>query len=182
MDNIHTYPDLFRAVLISLSAFLFGLVLFGAFQAWRDRYEPPPRRLPLAAVLIFLVGYLSLLVQVAYGRWINLGEPRLTAASLGAFVALMINVVAIGVIVYYRRDAQTAGLVEIRTHGKGYLAMFLRMKIFDNVLDDEQHMEVYGTPHPGRRRADKMCPLELMDHIEDRIRDPDMDRRKRLSD
>lgn len=88
-----TSPDLFRAALISLSALLAGIVIFGAYAAWRDRYLPVPRRAPIATVLMFVAGYLLLLAQLMMERWMSLGT-QITPSAWTALSAVMMNVVA----------------------------------------------------------------------------------------
>lgn len=93
-----TSPDLFRAALISLSALLIGVVLFGAYAAWRDRYLPVPRRAPIVTILMFVAGYVLLLAQLIMERWINLGE-QIGPAAWTALAAVTLNVVAMAMLV-----------------------------------------------------------------------------------
>jgi drug/metabolite transporter (DMT)-like permease len=91
-------PDLFRAVMISLAALLIGTVVFGAYMAWRDRFMPVPRRAPFAAVLVFVAGYVLLLVLLIVDRWNNLGKSMSPGAVI-AMLALALNVVSMVMLV-----------------------------------------------------------------------------------
>jgi hypothetical protein len=86
-------PDIFRSVLISLAALLIGTVTVGAYTAWRDRLVPVPRRAPFSVVLLFVTGYVLLLVQLVVDRWLNLGDSVGPGAIL-AMLALALNAVA----------------------------------------------------------------------------------------
>lgn len=123
-----TAPDIFRGVLISLAALLVGIVLAGAYQAWRDRYLPVPKRLPLPLVLTFLAGYVLLLCQLVVDRWVQLGN-EVTPSAWVAMLAVLVNAVAmLGLVIHSRpgpdlaeRHARFHRTVELFRESLSYL-------------------------------------------------------------
>lgn len=137
-----TSPDLFRTILISLSALLVGIVLFGAYAAWRDRYLPVPRRAPLATVLLFVAGYVLLLMQSMMERWMNLGE-QIGPAAWVALAAVTLNVLAMFMLV---RSAQPGpGMAERHAQFQRTLQLFRESL---SLLDTMNQMNWEGQ-HPG---------------------------------
>jgi hypothetical protein len=121
-------PDLFRTILISFAALLIGVVLFGAYAAWRDRFLPVPRRAPIATVLLFVAGYVLLLAQLMIERWMNLGE-RIGPAAWMALTAVTLNVIAMLLLVksaqpgpgLAKRHAQFRRTVQLFRESLSYL-------------------------------------------------------------
>jgi hypothetical protein len=150
-------PDLFRTILISLAALLVGVVLFGAYAAWRDRYLPVPRRAPIVTVLLFIAGYVLLLAQLVMERWMNLGE-QIGPAAWTALTAVTLNVIAMMMLV---RSAQPGpALAERHAQFRRTVQLFREsLSLLDvlNQMNWEEHHNGAALPHT--RYADRLIHL-----------------------
>jgi hypothetical protein len=156
--------DVVRLLLISLICLLAGLVGFGLWQAWRDRREPVQRKVPTKAVYAFGVGYLSMLAAVAIERFDNLGDGLTFEFVVGAGT-MLINIAAVCVILYYRRDEDTLSLFQY-AHRPGILPGLLRFVIFRQAIDDERWERATGeSVHPARRRDDARNVMEMAEEV-----------------
>jgi branched-subunit amino acid ABC-type transport system permease component len=88
-------PDFIRGLMISLCALVLGALVAGTWQAWRQRYVPVQKRMPVEVVVLFAVGYGLLIMQVAVERWFNLGSPTISIMTITGFFALLVNFVAL---------------------------------------------------------------------------------------
>ncbi len=152
-----TTPDLFRALMISLSALLVGVVLFGGYAAWRDRYLPVPRRAPIIIVLLFIAGYILLLGEVIVERWLNLGEQIGTSAWL-ALIAVTMNVIAVGLLVCSSQPGPD--MAERRAEFRRTVSLF-RKALSDLDVLNQMNWEKsngHGDP-PHSRYADTLVTL-----------------------
>lgn len=164
--------DIVRHVLVSLVALIVGMVVFGAWQAWRDKNIPIPRKMPPPVTTLFVVGYIGLLIAAAWSRVEHLGEGKLSAGAYLTLLALFCNVIAIALSLYYRRNMDTASLSEIREHDPGILGTILRWKIFKSVLDDRRFEQTGGgLVHPGRRAVDRMSPQQMLTEATNFVKD-----------
>jgi hypothetical protein len=93
--------DLIQGAIVSLASLLFGMILFGTLQAWRQRFAPA-KRAPFWATSMFSAGYLLLLAHLIAERWVAFGSPHDLMAYL-SLTALVINTLAVGAMVHFAR-------------------------------------------------------------------------------
>jgi hypothetical protein len=134
-----------------------GVVLFGGYAAWRDRFLPVPRRAPIVIVLLFIAGYILLLGEVIVERWLNLGE-RIDMSAWLALAAVTMNVVAVGMLV--RSSQPGPGMAERQAEFRRTVALFRKALSDLDVLNQMNWERCNGNGEPPHSRyADTLTEL-----------------------